>query len=150
MTLRSASRPRSARPAGVVATWLLSTHQPLPVRRPGLDLGSVTLSPRSCSLKAEHAVCSALHTETECVCVCVCVCVCGCVCWEAPVRLYVRANACVCVCVCVCWEAPVRLYVRANALFICRTWGRCKRPQIEESVLAATLRCELGLTSPVK
>ena len=124
MTLRSASRPRSARPAGVVATWLLSTHQPLPVRRPGLDLGSVTLSPRSFSLKAEHAVCSALHTETECVCVCVCVCV--------------------------CWEAPVRLYVRANALFICRTWGRCKRPQIEESVLAATLRCELGLTSPVK
>ena len=124
MTLRSASRPRSARPAGVVATWLLSTHQPLPVRRPGLDLGSVTLSPRSFSLKAEHAVCSALHTETECVCVSVCVCV--------------------------CWEAPVRLYVRANALFICRTWGRCKRPQIEESVLAATLRCELGLTSPVK
>ena len=124
MTLRSASRPRSARPAGVVATWLLSTHQPLPVRRPGLDLGSVTLSPRSFSLKAEHAVCSALHTETE--------------------------GGCVSVCVCVCWEAPVRLYVRANALFICRTWGRCKRPQIEESVLAATLRCELGLTSPVK
>ena len=61
-----------------------------------------------------------------------------------------RDRVCVCVCVCVCWEAPVRLYVRANALFICRTWGRCKRPQTEESGLAATLRCELGLTSPVK
>ena len=54
---------------------------------PGLDLGSVTLSPRSFSLKAELAVCCVSHTETErerererervCVSVCVCVCVSG-------------------------------------------------------------------------
>ena len=54
----------------------------------------------------------------------------------------------VCVCVCVCWEAPVRLYVRANALFICRTWGRCKRPQTEESGLILALRVRYALLNP--